>query len=286
MRFRWIIATAAILTIVDVVPARAWGPEGHAMVADIAEAHLTTVAAADVAQLLALEGHHDLVEIASWADAIRPTRKDTADWHFVDIPLTESSYDPDRDCAGGNCVVAKILDFTKILANPSVDPQARLEALKCVVHFVGDVHQPLHAENHGDRGGNDIHLTYYGKSTNLHSIWDGAIIEHATGMQLGPHFSIDSVAVAAQASKLDAAITGAQRQEWASRGMLNNLQATVIAWAIDSHAIAKNVAYLDLPAQRTDDWPDAYQAQAWPVVQVQLERAEVRLAEVLNEALK
>jgi hypothetical protein len=277
------------LAIALLIPghAEAWGPEGHAIVADIAEPHLAPGPAAQISKLLALEGHQHLDEVSSWADEIRSQRRDTASWHFVDIPLAASSYDPNRDCAGGNCVVSKIVDFTAILSNPSAAPDDRLEALKWVVHFVGDIHQPLHAEddNH-DRGGNDVKLTYFGKSTNLHAIWDGAIIEHATGLQLGPHFTFDHAAVATEAQKLDAAISPSQRQQWASTGLMTNLQPTVVAWAMEAHGAAQTVAYPDLPTDRTGDWSTAYQAQAWPVVQVQLEKAGVRLAEVLNEALR
>jgi hypothetical protein len=238
-------------------------------------------------KLLALEGHQHLDEVSSWADEVRSQRRDTASWHFVDIPLAASSYDPTRDCAGGNCVVSKIVDFTAILSNPSAAPNDRLEALKWVVHFVGDIHQPLHAEddNH-DRGGNEVKLIYFGKPTNLHAIWDGAIIEHATGLQLGPHFTFDHPAVATEAQKLDAAITPSQRQQWASTGLMNNLQPSVVAWAMEAHGAAQIVSYPDLPPDRTGDWSTAYQAQAWPVVQVQLEKVGIRLAGVLNEAFR
>ena len=268
-------------------PAKAWGPEGHAIVADIAEAHLTPAAAAQVSNLLSLDGHHRLDEVASWADEIRPQRRDTASWHFVDIPLAASNYDATRDCAYGNCVVAKIVEFTVVLANPAADQHARLEALKWVVHFVGDIHQPMHAEddNH-DRGGNEVKLTYFGKSTNLHAIWDGAIIEHATGLRLGPHFSFNREATATEAHKLDSGFTASQRHDWASAELLSRLQPAVITWAIEAHGVAQSVAYAELPSDPTGEWAIAYQAQAWPVVQIQLEKAGVRLAEVLNEALR
>ena len=137
---------ALAIAVASSGPAKAWGPEGHAIVADIAEAHLTPAAATQVSNLLSLDGHHRLDEVASWADEIRPQRRDTASWHFVDIPLAAPNYDATRDCANGNCVVAKIVDFTVVLANPTADQHARLEALKWVVHFVGDIHQPMHAE--------------------------------------------------------------------------------------------------------------------------------------------
>ena len=82
-------------------PARAWGPEGHAIVAEIAEARLTPAAQAAIAQLLAPEGRQHQDETSSWADAVRPARKETAPRHFVDIPLDADRYDAGGDCAGG-----------------------------------------------------------------------------------------------------------------------------------------------------------------------------------------
>lgn len=281
-----VFLSACAMAAVVSLPAHAWGPEGHAIVADIAEAHLTPAAGAQVAQLLTLDGHNHLDEIASWPDEIRRSRPETAPWHFVDIPLAASNYDPARDCAGGNCVIVKMVEFTRILSNPSADPAARAEALKWVVHFAGDLHQPLHAEDSNDRGGNDVHLTYFGKHTNLHAIWDGAIIEHETRLQLGPNYTVDHQAIGVVSQSLDATITNAERQEWAPTGLTDNFQPWVVSWAVEAHAAAQTVAYPDLPADMQGDWSNAYQAQAWPVVEVQLQRAGVRLAEILNEALR
>ena len=152
--------------------ALAWGPEGHAIIAEIAEARLEPAARTQVAQLLSLEDHQHLDEVASWPDAVRPRRPETAPWHFVDIPLTATAYDANRDCVGGDCVVAQIQRFAAVLGDRNAAPQDRLEALKFLVHFVGDIHQPLHCETdltnfpppQGDRGGNDIHLTYFHRS--------------------------------------------------------------------------------------------------------------------------
>jgi hypothetical protein len=286
MRQTFTFFSALALTAFASPPAHAWGPEGHAIVADIAEAHLSPAAAAQVAQLLTLDGHSHLDEVASWPDEIRRARPETAHWHYVDIPLASSDYDPARDCASGNCVIAKIVEFTGVLSNPSADPAARVEALKSVVHFVGDLHQPLHAENSNDRGGNDVKLTFFGKPTNLHAIWDGGILEHATGIELGPSFTFDHQVVGSVASSLDNGITPANRLEWAPAGLTGNFQSWVVSWALEAHGGAQTVAYPDLPADTHGDWSDAYQAQAWPVVQLQLQRAGVRLAEILNEALQ
>jgi hypothetical protein len=281
------VAVGSILTsLVFAAPALASGPEGHAIVADIAEAHLTPAAISQVMQLLAQEGHSHLDEISSWADDVRTQRPETAPWHFVDIPLEATGYDAGRDCKNDDCVVARIGSFEKVLADKSAMPNDRREALKWVVHFVGDVHQPLHAEDHDDRGGNEIHLSYFKKSTNLHAVWDGKIIEQALNLSLGPNYSYDHDAVRAAASKLDGAIADVDRTKWAPANLTGDLDQAVIAWANDSHVLAQTVAYPDLPASRRGDWSDMYQQEAWPVVQSQLEHAGTRLAELLNEALR
>jgi hypothetical protein len=163
--------------VAHAVPALAWWDAGHQIVANIAERRLTPAAKRETNELLALEHQRHLSSIASWADDIRRDRHETASWHFVDIPLDASRYDPARDCKDGDCVVVQIVRFAHVLADPHAKPRARLEALKFVVHFVGDIHQPLHCENHGDHGGNDVHVGWFGKPTNLHAVWDGSIIE-------------------------------------------------------------------------------------------------------------
>jgi hypothetical protein len=271
-------SVSSIGAIVFAPTALAWGPEGHAIVADIAEAHLTPAAMTQVKQLLGQEGHAHLDDISSWADEVRSQRPETAPWHFVDIPLDANSYDPARDCKNDDCVIARIVRFEKILADTSTAPKDRLEALKWVVHFVGDIHQPLHDEDNNDRGGNDIHVSYFKKSTNLHAVWDGKIIEHALNLSLGPNYSFDHDAVKADALVLDGQIAAAERAAWAPTNLTADLTHAVIGWANESHALAQKVAYPDLPAQRRGDWSDTYQQEAWPVVQGQLEHGGVRLA--------
>src|SRR5437764_9437979 len=146
------VATTILVLAAGLFPgqARAWGPEGHAIVAEIAETRLEAPARAQIAQLLTLDGHQRLDEVASWPDAIRPSHPETAPWHFVDIPLLAAGFDANRDCAGNNCVVAQIQRFAAVLGNPNTAPQDRVNALKFLVHFVGDIHQPLHCEDNNN----------------------------------------------------------------------------------------------------------------------------------------
>jgi S1/P1 Nuclease len=273
--------------------ALAWGPEGHAIVAEIAEARLTPAAAQAVAQLLSQDDVQHLDQIASWADSIRAQHPETGPWHFVDIPLSAQGYNAARDCPGGNCVVEQIQRWGAVLGDATVAPAERLIALKYVVHFVGDIHQPLHCETNfasrpppnGDRGGNDVHLTYFGRSTNLHAVWDGGIIEEALHIQLGPNDTPDLAKTRAHAPSLEHSITAADAAAWAQTGLAAHLDTAAVQWANESHALARP-AYLLLPADPMPDrWEEIYQSKEWPVVQEQLSRAGIRLAELLNEEL-
>jgi hypothetical protein len=291
--------TAAALIFLGAISwtdyAGAWGPEGHAIIAEIAEARLSDQARAQLTQILAADesGAKHLDQIASWPDAVRPARPETAPWHFVDIPLDVGSYDGGRDCKQDNCVVAAIPRFAGVLGDSNADPKARVEALKFLVHFMGDIHQPLHCETdlakfpapEGDRGGNKVHLNYLGKPTNFHSLWDGGLIEDVLDIELGPHFTPDLQATAAEAAKLNAKIRAGDAAAWAPEGLSSDLGTATVDWANESHAFAQS-AYRELPTPRHRGWEQAYRDQQWPVIETQLTRAGVRLARILNEKLR
>jgi hypothetical protein len=154
----------------------ALGSEGHRIVAEIAEQYLTPDTARQVRELLGIENATSLADVANWADQIRGQRRETASWHVVDIPISGPGYDARRACPRGDCVVAKIKEFTAELQDGSLPARERLEALKFVVHFVADVHQPLHASDNSDRGGNEIHVEFLRHQTNLHAVWDTSIL--------------------------------------------------------------------------------------------------------------
>lgn len=163
--------------------AQAWGPLGHRLVARLAESQLTPQARAEVERLLATEQAPSLAAIASWADDLRATDPDlgkrSAKWHFINIGEHGCTYDAAHACPDGDCVVEAIRKQAAILADRSRPDPERLQALKFVVHFVGDVHQPLHAGYARDRGGNTVQVNLHGKGTNLHSVWDSRLLASA-----------------------------------------------------------------------------------------------------------
>jgi hypothetical protein len=192
------ISPSVVVSIAFLLPAAllAWGPEGHEVVAALAESLLSGTAKSGVQSVI---GNATLASVSNWADQVRSQRDETYNWHFVDIPKSAAGFSEDRDCflptnshAGAatdhsNCVVDRITLFKEILADTTKSPQDREEALKFIVHFVGDVHQPFHAVG-DEAGGNGVHITEFGSTQcngtrpcNLHGAWDSGMIEH-TGM--------------------------------------------------------------------------------------------------------
>lgn len=157
----------------------AWSADGHRIVGHLADAELTPAARAQVARLLAGEPDTTLAGVAPWADRLReedPVRgKATAPWHYVNFK-GRCTFDP-ANCKGGDCVVGAINRNFLILSDTRKPLAERRDALKFLVHFVGDVHQPLHASPRDDRGGNQDQVNWQGKGTNLHSIWDGTLLK-------------------------------------------------------------------------------------------------------------
>lgn len=174
---RWL---AALLALSFALPAHAWGPLGHRLVARLADADLTPEARAGIARLLQAEADPTLAGIANWADELRSDDpglgKRSSRWHYVNIGDAGCVFDAARDCPRGDCVVGAIQAQAAILADPSRSDAERRQALKFVVHFVGDVHQPLHAGHADDRGGNDYQVNWRGKGSNLHSLWDSGML--------------------------------------------------------------------------------------------------------------
>ncbi len=162
------IALAAIL-----IPSVcfAWGRDGHRITGFIAAKYLTPQAAAAVKDLL---GNASLADVSTWADEIRRKRKNTEPWHYVNVDPSHDRFD--LDCPEQGCVVSAIIEYSHVLRDKSASRQERIEALKFVVHFVGDIHQPLHVSHARDRGGNDIKVTFFENRTNLHSLWDSGMI--------------------------------------------------------------------------------------------------------------
>lgn len=251
-----------------------WGPEGHRIIGDIAETRLTPMARLQVKALL---GNDDLAAVAVWADEIKGERPETYGWHFVDIPKNANGFSEPRDCYRPdekhpyslqdhhNCVVDRITMFKRVLADRNAPRQDRIEALKFLVHFVGDVHQPMHAIGEA-RGGNDIHVSEFGSSQcgkypcNLHFAWDTGLVEH-TDLSEKRYVARLNELIASRKLTVQAAGTPA---EWANESFL--LAKKV--WLNDGGAVDENYYENDIG-----------------IVNRRLALAGIRLARMINQAL-
>lgn len=252
-------------------PCLAWGAEGHRIVALIAADQLTPAAKAQVQQLLGSDdAAAGMMAVSTWADEIRRNRPNTAPWHFTDIPIGSAGYDARRDCPRAQCSVAQIEAEEKTLADRQLIAPIRAEALRFLIHFIGDIHQPLHSANNADRGGNEDRVVLGKRHTNLHAVWDVDVVR-ALGR------SPDEVA-----ARLEHQISDRDRMAW-QRG-------TVVDWVNESFRIAKQDIYAKFSGIGPSSEPIVllpnYARAQMPVVEIQLEKAGVRLAAVLNAVLQ
>jgi hypothetical protein len=291
-----IMATALTLPLLIISPklAVAWGDDGHKTVALIAQQCLTKSAKSAVDAMLAADTDslttHDFASEATWADKYRDENnrkdhyKETQNWHFTDIEI--DSPDITKACFGRQplpshtvasngppmaCAVDKVEQFGTELADPATDAEERLMALKFIMHFVGDLHQPLHSSDNHDYGGNSVKVTVEGfkhaKKDELHGFWDTQFVD---GIAKPP---------TALAKQLTSEITPTQAADWA--------QGKPEDWAMEAFGLSKDDAYgtppLSKDAPQTID--AAYVTKAEKDVRLQLKRAGVRLAFFLNQKL-
>jgi hypothetical protein len=274
--------------------ALAWGDEGHQVIALVADRFLEAAVRTKIAAMLAADPDpltaHDIASAATWADRYRDSDRvgdrrhyeETWRWHFVNIELGDPNLDlacfghplPPAGTVASNgpsqaCVVDKVGQFAAELADPRTDPEERLVALKFVLHLVGDLHQPLHAADDHDAGGNRKRVVADGfRPGNLHHFWDVEFVE-----RLGT----DPRQVAAG---IVGDISVEQRRVWSV--------GTISEWTIESCDVARKDAYGRLPGPSANGvyvLDAGYVDAAVKDVRMQLGRAGVRLAVVLNKIL-
>jgi len=261
-------ATVLLLACFLLVPsAHAWGPDGHRIVAALAQRHLSPAAEAEVERLLAPEHTRSLADIATWADDIQNDPAQQALWkatrglHYINFRDPRCDYQPPRDCRDGRCVVGALQQYVAVLGDRSKSDAERRQALKFVVHFLGDVHQPLHAGYRDDKGGNTYQVQFQGEGSNLHRVWDSGLLRTR------------ALAWPAYAQQLDA--RGAVALP-APRAPLADPYAQ---WAEESCQLSRDI----YPAGHTID--AAYVTAELPLAEQRLRQAGRRLGEVLNLAL-
>jgi hypothetical protein len=225
-----------------------WGSTGHQTVAKIGEERLNSLAKVRANELL---NKQSFASVSTWADTVRRRRPYTAGWHYVNIPRDETNFDRTRDCVKGNCIVAALERQVKDLGDYSLTKTKRQEALKFIIHFVGDIHQPFHAVDDDDRGGNLVPVMFFDRKSNLHAVWDTDILQWAIAnkeLQLKP--------------KDDRGKTDFED------------------WANESHDLAVKAYVEPNRSLRT-----RYSRKNIRVIEDRIEAAGIRLADIVNQVL-
>ncbi len=249
----WI--AAAIVAVALPAPALAWGKTGHRVSASIADSHLSGLARAHVREILGVE---TLAESSTWPDEMRSAphpfwQKTSSPWHYVTVGgITYDRAPPEGDALGA------LMFFRRLVLDPKTSPAHRQLALRFIVHIVGDLHQPLHNGRPGDRGGNDVKVKWFGRDTNLHAVWDSALVDE----------------------------TGYSFTELAERLNRHTSSTDVIAWwsSRPRDWIAESVQYREriYPADGKTELGYDYIYQHTPTVELRLKQGGIRLAAFLN----
>lgn len=268
---RWLCLICGLL-LLQPQQAKAWGSEGHSIIVEIAQRNLTPAARSKISELL--PNGASLASVSFWADEKRDTFVGSTKWHFVSIPLKQTTYDDQRDCSDGprgDCVIKAIERETKKLSDSSLPIETRREALKYLIHFVADLHQPLHTVD--DLGGGVgfkvsffiDHLKTVTVPTHLHWVWDTGLIR-ASFRSWGSY--LDFI-----------------EEQWIPGQDVDALtRGSAVEWALEAHQVAIEVAFSSI--KFGSDLGVAYLERARPHVDRQLGVAGLRLARVLNETLK
>jgi hypothetical protein len=295
--------------------ALAWGELGHRTVAYIAYSQLTEPTRKYVENVLAMKKGEDISDIAIWADAVRREKKYSAPWHYIgrgkffyvcaskqthmlnlwkdqqDAPPTQCSINYPQDCSQKEgCIVSALGNHTRIFVDSSPSLSAnRKEALSFVIHFFGDIHQPLHAENMF-RGGNDLPVCFRGncdKWTNLHSVWDDFIPRTMANVKIDPVTGEPPVGEEKAVAKKWAEELFKRRGPGSpyERGCVDvtRVEFCATSWAVESNGlVCSYVMSKGIDWLRGRDLGGDYYTGAIPIVEGQIVRAGVRLADYLE----
>jgi hypothetical protein len=255
------VSTFLVLNLLTVKPSFSWFDKGHRIVGLIAQANLTDEARKGIAEILPRS--MTLADAAVWPDHEGRSIRDFDPLHYVSISDNAAGYDQGRDCPERNCMVEALKWFSAAIGDKNAPVMMRRLALYYVAHLVGDMHQPLHAGRAGDRGGVDFPVSYRGLLTNLHFFWDKDLVDLETGTE-------DEIT-----QRLTENLTAEERLKWQA--------GDPIQWTDESSMLARSYGYNTEPSVELSD---DYVEKARPIVRIRLVQAGLRLAWLLNNALK
>jgi hypothetical protein len=256
--FKKLLTTLLLITMTPTV--FAWGQTGHRVTGAIAEIYLTDKAKKQVKKIL---GTESLAEASTWPDEMRSNpadfwQKTASPYHYVSIPKGKTYPEVGAPAQGDSVTALK--KFTAILKDPKSTLEQRQLALRFVVHIAGDLHQPLHAGNGTDRGGNDVKLTFFGEDSNLHRVWDSGLIDR------------QNLSYTEMSDWLSRRITKKQAKDWRV--------ADPQVWIAESAKIRDTI----YPESDRISWD--YNYQNIDTVKTRLSQGGVRIATYLNELFK
>ncbi|OJD33978.1 s1 p1 nuclease [Diplodia corticola] len=278
-------AAAAIAAAGTLPLASAWGTLGHETVAFIAQNFVSADTAAWAQGILDVSSSSSyLASVATWADSYRYTTEGafSAEYHYIDAndsPPDSCGVELERDCPDSGCIVSAIANYTSRVQSSSVSSTEKQMALKWIIHFLGDIHQPLHDEAL-EVGGNGIDVTYDGESTNLHHIWDSNMPEQL----IGGYALSDAES---WATTLTTAIkSGAYASEaagWLDGMDVDDAQASALVWAQDTNKYVCSVVLPDgVSAVESGDLSGTYYDDSIDTIKLQVAKAGYRLAAWLD----
>ncbi|KKA29951.1 hypothetical protein TD95_005149 [Thielaviopsis punctulata] len=264
----------------------AWGSLGHITTAYIASSFISNTTQAYLQDLLHSSNDDYLASVATWADSIRYTRwgRFTSNFHFIDAkdsPPHECSVDFDRDCKTGGCILTALANYTARATDLSLPLLQRQDAVKFVVHFVGDLHQPLHNED-VSRGGNGIKVKFNGVNLNLHHVWDSAIAEKWIGVRGKPNgYALgwaESLVAEIKEGKF-----AKQAAEWLDGLDYSDPVKTGLQWSRECNKlVCSHVLPQGPDAIAGQELSGDYYQAAGPVIEKQVAQAGYRMAAWLN----
>ncbi|KAJ4302636.1 hypothetical protein N0V90_001525 [Kalmusia sp. IMI 367209] len=279
------VSKSVLFAVIPLIsPTVAWGTLGHDTVAFIAQSFVSNKTAAFAKALLNDSSDAYLANVATWADSYRYTAEGSfsAPLHYIDAlddPPASCNVDFERDCPEEGCIVSAIANYTSRVAATNVSVTERQKALKWVIHFLGDIHQPLHVENL-EIGGNGINVTFNGTVTNLHHIWDSNIPEKLIGgysLQDAREWAAELV-VDVQSGKY-----ANQRKSWLDGIEISDPVGSAMVWANDANSFVCTTVLPDgQEAVEGKELSGAYYDSAIPIITRQIAKAGVRLAAWLD----
>jgi hypothetical protein len=262
----------------------AWGALGHNTVAFIAQSFLAPQTVKYTQALLNDTSDAYLAHVATWADSYRsqPGGEFSGPLHYIDAldtPPESCNVDFERDCPEEGCIVSAIANYTERFQSKKLAHEERFKALKWVIHFLGDIHQPLHVENIAV-GGNTINVTFDDAKTNLHHIWDSNMPEKLIGgyaLEDAEDWSKTLIADIKTGKYANAS------KSWLEGMEKNDSIASAMHWAQDANAYVCSTVLPDgEDAVENQQLDGAYYDKSIPVIQMQIAKAGVRLAAWLN----